>query len=239
MLKIILAHQFQAVVFGTIVLMFPLMIMSQESTFDVEAGIVESLSNVSLTFIPTQLQLDFNTDGCTLDRAGIYKGAHKPHDANIFFEKFVTDIRTILSNGGINFNGNKVPIQLKSFIADAPARAFVLNHVGHISSQPCSKCKVSGTQCERRNVFHGINHSLRNDDEYIRCVDEDHHKEGTSPLSLLPIEMERPKRIVGKPSRYETTSPGEVLKRTKIGTAKILNTNINTLTATEFFTIPV
>ncbi|EFN76992.1 hypothetical protein EAI_00032, partial [Harpegnathos saltator] len=92
--------------------------------------------------------------GCTLDRAGtihiwpiqcrvyniqqakpfvvgIYKGAHKPHDANIFFEKFVTDIRTILSNGGINFNGNRIPIQLRSFIADAPARAFVLNHVGH------------------------------------------------------------------------------------------------------------
>ncbi|XP_025161747.1 uncharacterized protein LOC112590165 [Harpegnathos saltator] len=40
-------------------------------------------------------------------------------------------------------------------------------------------------------------------------------------------EMERSKRIVGKPSRYETTSSDEVPKRTKIGTAKILNTNIN------------
>lgn len=40
-----------------------------------------------------------------------------------------------------------------------------------------------------RFTFDGINHSLRNDDEYMRRLDEDHHKESKSPLSLIPIDM--------------------------------------------------
>jgi hypothetical protein len=42
-------------------------------------------------------------------------------------------------------------------------------------------------RCEGRYVFSCINHSLRTDEEYVRCVDEDHHKEGKSPLSMLPM----------------------------------------------------
>lgn len=118
---------------------------------------------------------------------GIYKGAQKPCDPNTYLEKFIADITRIMSNGGIIFHGNKVPIRLRCFIADAPARAFILNHRSHVSSHPCSKCKVSGIRCEGRYVFNGINHSLRTDEEYVRCVDEDHHKEGKSPLSMLPI----------------------------------------------------
>jgi len=91
---------------------------------------------------------------------GIYKGTQKPNDPNIFFNKFITDLRIIISNGGINFCGNKIPIKLRCFIADAPARAFILNHRGHMSFRACSKCKVSGTQIEGRCIFNGINHSL-------------------------------------------------------------------------------
>lgn len=178
---------------------------------DVETEIIKSLSNVSFV-CPNKLELDFSTYGCTLDKSGcihiwpiqcrianiqntkpivvgIYKGKQKPRDSNTFFEKFITDIRQIMSNGGINFRGNLVPIQLRSFIADAPARAFILNHRGHTSSQPCSKCKVSGIQMEGRRVFNDIRHPLRTDEDYRNCVDEDHHREGTSPLSLVSIGM--------------------------------------------------
>lgn len=178
--------------------------------FDLEAGLIEYLSNTPFAATPSEIELDFHTDGCALDRAGtvylwpiqcrvfniqqgkpiivgIYKGLEKPRDANSFFAAFIKDIQTITCNGGINFNGSKIPIRLRSFIADAPARALILNHRGHMSSKPCSKCKVSGTVCEDRNVFLGINHSLRTDEEYIWILDEDHHKEGESSLSQLPI----------------------------------------------------
>lgn len=180
--------------------------------FDVEARLVENLFDVSYVSTVKELELDFSTDGCNLDRSGIihiwpiqcrivnvqrtkpivvgiYKGPRKPQDPNTFFEKFITDIVRITSGGGITFRGNKIPIRLRSFIADAPARAFMLNHRSHVSSQPCSKCKVSGAYMEGRIVFSGINHVLRTDEEYIRCLDEGHHKDGKSPLSSLPMGM--------------------------------------------------
>lgn len=180
--------------------------------FDLEARIIQCLTSVSSAVNINQLEIDISTDGCALDKSGsiqlwpiqvrianiqhtrpivvgIYKGTQKPHNPNSFFEKFIIDIKSLMSNGGINFHGRKVPIHLRSFIADAPARAFILNHRGHTSNQPCSKCKVSGTRSEGRYVFNGINHPLRTDQEYIACLDEDHHKEGRSPLSVLPIGM--------------------------------------------------
>ncbi|KYN20021.1 hypothetical protein ALC57_07595 [Trachymyrmex cornetzi] len=39
------------------------------------------------------------------------------------------------------------------------------------------------------NIFLGVNHSLRTDEEYVRCLDEDHHKDDKSPLSALPTGM--------------------------------------------------
>lgn len=181
--------------------------------FDVETKIIQHLSHISIASIHdvNQLELDFNVDGCSLDKSGsiqlwpiqcrianiqharpivvgIYKGVQKPCDPNIFLEKFIADVRKIISSGGINFHGNKIPIQ-RCFIADAPARAFILNHRSHVSCQPCSKCKVSGIRHENRYVFNGTNHSFRTNEEYIRCSDEDHHKEGRSPLSMLPIGM--------------------------------------------------
>ncbi|EFN72436.1 hypothetical protein EAG_00086, partial [Camponotus floridanus] len=72
---------------------------------------------------------------------------------------------------------------------DAPARAFILNHRGHMSSHPYSKCKISGVTCEGRNIYCDVNHSLRTNEEYIRCLDEDHHKDDKSSLSILLIGM--------------------------------------------------
>jgi len=180
--------------------------------FNLETEIIESLLNASFIAVVRELELDFSTDGCSLDKSssihlwpiqckvsnvkniksivvGIYKGPQKPHDPNIFFEKFIVDVRAIMANGGINFRGSKIPIKLRCFIADAPARAFILNHRGHMSRYPCSKCKVSGILSDGHYVFNGMNHPLRTDEEYVLCIDEDHYKEGTSPLSLLPIGM--------------------------------------------------
>ncbi|XP_032690588.1 uncharacterized protein LOC116853571 [Odontomachus brunneus] len=135
--------------------------------FNVEVAIVKNLSNALFVSLIRELELDFSTDGCLLDKSGtiqiwpiqcrisnvkdikpivvgIYKGAQKSNNANVFFQKFITDVKSILSNGGVNFRGNLIPVRLRSFIADAPARAFILNH-RLMSQHPCSKCKVRGT----------------------------------------------------------------------------------------------
>lgn len=174
--------------------------------FDLEVRIIENLFNA---FIGNELELDFNIDGCSIEKSsniqiwpiqckivnvqhtrpiivGVFKGAHKPFDLNIFFENFIADVKRIMSNGGINFRGKKVPIRLRYFVADAPARAFILNHYGHISCNPCSKCKISGIRCKGWYVFNDINNSLRTDEEYSTCLDKDHQR-GNSPLSMLPI----------------------------------------------------
>ncbi|XP_076664960.1 uncharacterized protein LOC143367220 [Andrena cerasifolii] len=186
--------------------------------FDLEAEIIKSLPNtLSVSFV-RQLELDFHTDGCSLDKSssihiwpvqcrisnipqikpivvGIYKGPQKPHDPNIFFEKFIADVRAIMSNGGINFHSTELPVRLRCFIADAAARAFALNHRGYMSIRPCSKCTVSGTLNGRHYAFNGIHHFPRTDEDYIRQLEtsqetsQKHHKLGTSPLSLLQIGM--------------------------------------------------
>ena len=71
-----------------------------------------------------------------------------------------------MPNGGIIFHAIKLPIRLRWFIADAPARAFVLNHFGHMSQYPCSKCMVFGTLHGKHYAFDGIDHSPRTDEEY-------------------------------------------------------------------------
>lgn len=194
-----------------IVLLF-LMELGEYIHFDLETEITQCLESISSAITINQLEIDFNTDGCALDKSSsihiwpiqirianiqhakpivveIYKGMQKSSDPNIFFEKFVIDIKKIMFNGGINFHDNKIPISLRCFIADAPARAFILNHRGHTSSQPCSKCKICGTRSEGRSIFNDINYSPRSDEEYSIGLDEGHHKEGKSPLSILPIGM--------------------------------------------------
>ncbi|XP_066590583.1 uncharacterized protein [Prorops nasuta] len=179
--------------------------------FDLEEKLIhylKTLENIKLN----RLDLDIHTDGCNLDHSGaihlwpiqvkvaniesakpiivgIYKGAEKPNNPNTFFDKFVTDVANLISKNGITFNNIKIPIHLRCFIADAPARAFILNHRGHNSLKPCSKCKVVGVRFEGRSVFNTIHSSNRVDNDYPRCLDSDHHKDGKSPLSNLPIGM--------------------------------------------------
>ncbi|XP_011337558.2 uncharacterized protein LOC105279459 isoform X1 [Ooceraea biroi] len=96
---------------------------------------------------------------------------------------------TEIVQNGIIFKGKIIPVSLRCFIANIPARSFSLNHKGHMSLKPCSRCKVSGKMCERRVVFLGSNHPLRNDVEYERRIDASHHKQGAIPLSGLPMGL--------------------------------------------------
>ncbi|XP_026673579.1 uncharacterized protein LOC113464958, partial [Ceratina calcarata] len=181
--------------------------------FNVQSQILKELVNSShVTYSNlTELQLDMHTDGCALDKSGyihvwpiqcrianlpnsrpivlgIYKGKQEPSDPNGFFDKVITDIKLLISSGGITFNGYTIPITVRCFIADALARAFILNHLGHVSYKPYSKCTIRGVQVQNRTVFNGVHHPLRTDDKYVTCADGEHHR-GSSSLSLIPMGL--------------------------------------------------
>lgn len=83
-------------------------------------------------------------------------------------------------------------LHLRCFIADAEARALILNHYKYNSTYPCSKCKVEGNRCtnprfESTMVFTGDEHLLRTDEEYGNFIDVDLQKGGSPLASLLPL----------------------------------------------------
>ncbi|XP_074099562.1 uncharacterized protein LOC141527800 [Cotesia typhae] len=167
------------------------------------------LTRVPSESIPYELIIDFSTDGAELNNeiqlwpiqfrvvnlecnkpelAGIYKGDSKPTSFSDFFSDFVTEINSIISKGGIEYNNKKIKVKLRCFIADAPARAYVLNHYGHNSEYPCSKCYVKGSAYMGSKRFPGINYKSRTDQEYRLLSDVDHNK-GKSALHDLPIDL--------------------------------------------------
>ncbi|XP_011883886.1 PREDICTED: uncharacterized protein LOC105571026, partial [Vollenhovia emeryi] len=90
--------------------------------------------------------------------------------------------------GGIIFKDRQFSIKLRCFIADAPARAFILGHKSHRSSCPCSKCTINGFAIGRYMVLRGVEHTHRTNEEYMQQIDEEHHK-CSSPLCYLPFDM--------------------------------------------------
>lgn len=171
---------------------------------------IKKLNTIPENMLPEVLEIDLGTDGARIHNglheiwphqyrifniadkrpitAGIFKGQHKPFNPFDFYEQLLQEIREIQEEGGIRTRNRLIPLNFRSFIADAPARAFVLNHFGHTSANACSKCKVVG-HCDEPGyphtmAFEGIRHTLRTDEDYEALLDEDHHK-GNSPLSSL------------------------------------------------------
>ncbi|XP_044578594.1 protein PFF0380w-like [Cotesia glomerata] len=168
------------------------------------------LSHVSIESIPTELVIDFSTDGAELNKkiqiwpiqiritnlpfyddpehVGIYQGHSKPRSFEEFFDDFITEAENIIKKGGIKFNNMIIPIRFRCFIGDAPARAAVLNHVSHVAKTPCSKCTVEGITSKRSSRFPGINYQCRSDEKYRNLTDVDHHI-NVSSISKLPINL--------------------------------------------------
>lgn len=171
--------------------------------------LTKKLDRLPANALPETVDIDFSTDGgkAGTDQfwphqyriyniadkrpiiAGIFKGRHKPTNPFDFYEQFVDEIVEIREEGGIAVGDKRLPLNVRCFIADAPARAFALNHYGHTSANACSKCKIEGLRCTVPGfggtmIFPGIGHPLRTDEEYRNVVDDDHHK-GRSPLTPL------------------------------------------------------
>lgn len=170
-----------------------------------KATLRKKLESILVNMLPEQIVIDFSTDGAKLNKgsnyfwpiqyriinipderpiiAGVFLGKHKPGNVFEFFEQFVQEVIEV-RDGGIIIGDKTMFLSVHCFIADAPARAFALNHIGHNSRKPCSKYKVEGQYYMNRMVYEEVEHPLRTEEEYRNMLDEDHH-EGRSPLSPL------------------------------------------------------
>lgn len=176
-------------------------------------ALVKILQNTDPSMIPDVLEVDYHTDEASLDKAcniimwpvqirvanipfsnpqvvGVYQGSSKPDDPSFVLTPFVDEVLETLGEGGVEYLGVKIPINLRAFIADAPARAFALCHNNHKSTAPCSGCYVTGKSLGRGvMVYKGVGHDLRNDVDYRARTDGEHHNETSSPLFRLPVDL--------------------------------------------------
>ncbi|EZA48537.1 hypothetical protein X777_13718 [Ooceraea biroi] len=179
-----------------------------------EAGILSILQQTCPELIPRDtLMIDCSTDGVTLDVqgkiqmwpiqirianiprnkpeiVGIWRGSSKPTNAQELFQHFVDEVRDVLNREGIIFHNQLKLIKMRCFIADSPARAFVLGHKGHGSIFPCSKCWIRGNWLRRGVVvYRGIQHRSRTDEEYRQKIDGEHHTDSDSVLLTLGMGL--------------------------------------------------
>lgn len=54
----------------------------------------------------------------------IWCGRGKPDNVNSYLNQFVVELNELLKNG-LEINGYKIRVVIRSFICDAPARAFI------------------------------------------------------------------------------------------------------------------
>lgn len=116
----------------------------------------------------------------------MYYGQSKPDSVHDFLENFLSEIKEILECGLIiGKNDKKVSIEIRAFICDAPARAFLKGIKGHNSYFGCERCVVEG------EYFHSVHHvsynefncTLRKDDSFRNRI----IRSTTTPARQLKI----------------------------------------------------
>lgn len=120
---------------------------------------------------------------------GIYYGLSKPLDANIYLSLFVKEMKQILSSD-FSIDGKLIKIKIRSFICDAPARAFIKGIVGHNGYFACERCLVEGeyfTSCGHV-CLKDMNSVARTDRSFRNKEQEEHHKFVTI-IEELPIDI--------------------------------------------------
>lgn len=105
----------------------------------------------------------------------IYSGSTKP-DIQFFLLDFINELKVL----------NK-RVNIKNFVCDSPARAFLKCIKSHSGYSSCDKCTIKG-KYDGHVYFDETNCTQRTDDTFRSQSDGEHHK-GTSPLTELSVDM--------------------------------------------------
>jgi hypothetical protein len=119
---------------------------------------------------------------------GLYCGYSKPTDASEYLSDFVAEMGKLASDG-LEYQSKKIQIEISCFVCDAPARAFLKNIKAHNSYYGCERCMQEGSWANRRLNYSETDAVLRTDDSFATKVNQEHHKEGDSPLQHLDVGL--------------------------------------------------
>ncbi|XP_052901339.1 uncharacterized protein LOC128307498 [Anopheles moucheti] len=90
---------------------------------------------------------------CPVMVAGIYSGQNKPKNLEQFLRPLVAELN-VLHSPGMQFGHKTVPICVKAFVTDSPARALIKSVLGFQGKHGCTKCTVVGERVDslRKNA---------------------------------------------------------------------------------------
>ena len=158
------------------------------------------------------LKIDFNIDGVQIKKSSrktmwpilckvfyeftpnIYKpfvvcifyGNQKPKNDFQYFKSFICEINDLLKNG-IIIESQTFSVEIRSFICDTPARAFIKSIKGHTSFNGCERCDTVAKKVDNTTVYVSIG-KKRSREDFKSFVDLDHHV-GVSPLTAIQPEI--------------------------------------------------
>ncbi|KAK3910048.1 Ferredoxin oxidoreductase 1 subunit ForD [Frankliniella fusca] len=114
---------------------------------------------------------------------GLFYGVGKPNRIGDFLEDYIEEVQHI-KDEGIWFRGRNFPINIKFYLADAPARAYLKSTMGHTSAHGCERCDQEGDFIGFQTYQSTVG-NLRTDQSFDLRLDAEHHHEDISPLAAL------------------------------------------------------
>jgi hypothetical protein len=82
----------------------------------------------------------------------IFSGDSKPFSVTAYLQQFIEELNNLTSNG-FDYNGDIIPVKIKTFLCDAPPRAFLKCIKGHIGNYARERCNAKGQNVNRRIVY--------------------------------------------------------------------------------------
>jgi hypothetical protein len=114
----------------------------------------------------------------------IFSGDSKPFSVAVYLQQFIEELNNLTSNG-FEYNGDIIPVKIKTFSCDAPARAFLKCIKGHTGNYACERCNAKGQNINRRIVYlESTDSCARTHENFVSKMFPAHHL-ATTPLVLL------------------------------------------------------
>ena len=118
----------------------------------------------------------------------LFCGKKKPDNLFDYLNEFLTEFR-LLKISGIEHNGKVLPVSIKAFVCDAPARSFLKYIKGHGGYHSCKRCLVDG-EYDGRVVFTEVDHQMQSDEQFKEYVYLN-HSVGTNNVCCEPHQLGR------------------------------------------------